>query len=70
MNEHLKNLTRKQMETLVAELQKELRSCIICGREGATAFTVSHKGFRASMLFCKPCCEKYRLPESRAEGSS
>lgn len=65
IDDALKGLTRRQLEDLRERLEKELQQCTVCGTEGAVAYTVSKKGVRASMLFCKPCFERHRLPEGR-----
>lgn len=68
----LKGLTKRQMEDLAAALAKELQECVLCGTEGAEFYLVRPRrreaGERATMLFCVPCFEKHRLPESRAKG--
>jgi hypothetical protein len=66
IDDALKDMTRRQLEDLQARIEKELRSCTLCGNEGATPYSIVHDGTRASMLFCKPCFEKHRLPEGRA----
>jgi hypothetical protein len=62
----LKGLTRRQLEDLQARIEKELQACTLCGIEGAEAYNVTRHGTRASMLFCKPCFERHRMPETRA----
>lgn len=69
MDDALKGLTRKQLEELQVRIERELRSCTLCGTEGAEAYAVSRKGTRASLLLCKPCFERHRLPEGRAISS-
>lgn len=79
----LKGLTRRQLEDLHEQIERELRTCVVCGCEGASPFRVTGKAIgtnnavRASMLFCKPCFERHRMPVTRAispdegvEGSS
>lgn len=73
MDDALKAMTKRQMEELRERLDKELQSCSICGSEGAEAYTVSKSTrgetkthIKASLLLCKPCFERIRLPESRA----
>lgn len=62
----LKGLTRRQLEDLQAQIERELQACTLCSAEGAEPYNVGRHGVRASMLFCKPCFEKHRLPETRA----
>lgn len=66
MSVDLKSLTRRQLEDLQEAITKELRACVIDDREGAESYLISRKGARASILLCKPCFEKYRLPKLRA----
>jgi hypothetical protein len=74
VTEALKGLTRRQLEELQEQIERELRACVVCGVEGATPFKVTgrisgtNNSMKASMLFCKPCVERYRLPDGRAEG--
>jgi hypothetical protein len=68
----LKGMTRRQMEEMRATLERELRSCSLCGTEGASTFRViatsgSLRGQRASLRMCLPCFEKNRLPEGRTD---
>jgi hypothetical protein len=63
----LKGLTRRQLEELAAKIALELQTCAICETEGALPYRISRKGTVASLLLCKPCFEKHRLPEGRAE---
>jgi transcription elongation factor Elf1 len=65
----LKGLTRRQLEELQERIIRELRTCTVCGTEGAEAYTVSNRHAKVSMLFCKPCFERHRLPEGRAISS-
>jgi hypothetical protein len=75
LDDALKGFTRRQLEDLGAKIAKELRTCTLCGAEGAQAYRVrprSHgAGTQAAMLFCKPCFEKHRVyPEGRAAGTT
>ena len=69
IDDALKGMTRKQLEELRERVELELQSCVLCGSEGAASYHVrggrAAKGAMAAMLFCKPCFEKYRLPETR-----
>lgn len=65
----LSSMTRRQLETLRAQVDKMLLACTVCGTEGAVAYRVvgKHSGSHsASLMLCKPCFEKHRLPEGRA----
>lgn len=66
----LKGMTKRQLEELHGKIERELRTCVLCGTEGARTFKVrdvTHSsGRHAAMRFCDPCFEKHRVPESRA----
>jgi hypothetical protein len=70
METDLSAFTRRQLEELRERIDRELLSCAIDGREGAEAYLISKKGTRASILLCKPCFERLRLPEMRAKEPS
>lgn len=67
MPELFAGMTRRQMEELRTKLDIELQSCVIDGREGAEPYAIARKGNRASIMLCKPCFERLRLPEGRTE---
>lgn len=62
----LAGLTRRELEQARSRIDVALRSCIIDGREGAEPYLVSRHGTRASLMLCRPCFERARLPEQRA----
>lgn len=64
--EAIKGLSKRQLEELADAVARELQACTLCGTEGARSYVVQATGFKVSMLFCKPCIEKNRLPEARA----
>jgi hypothetical protein len=76
LDDALDSMTRHDLERMQEEIAKRLRSCVICGSEGAEAFRVtSSRAFGggalvASILLCKPCFEKSRLPGTRVEAAS
>jgi len=66
MDDALKSLTRRQLEDLQRKIERELKACILCGSEGATAYSVWHRNTsKASLQLCRPCFEKHRLPAGR-----
>lgn len=67
IDDALEAMTRRELEALQEKIDRQLQSCVIDGREGAETYVVSRQGTRASIRLCKPCFEKLRLPESRAE---
>ena len=72
LRDALKDLSRRELEELKTEVERELVGCAVCGNEGARPLTVRFKPGKGSMIsasipFCQPCVEKHRLPESRAE---
>ena len=77
IDDALKGLTRRQLEDLQTKIALELQSCAICEAEGADHYLISGSKksvgkahIRGSILLCKPCFERVRLPESRAMSPS
>ena len=73
IDDALSSLTRRDLERLREEIDKRLVACTICGSDGAEAVRVTASkrfgtggGVGATLLICKPCFEKHRLPEGRA----
>lgn len=65
----LAGLTRRQLEDIRDRVEKQLRSCVIDDREGARPYRITggHGNAQvASIMLCKPCFERFRLPEGRA----
>lgn len=69
VDDTLAGLTRRQLEDLQEKIAKELQSCVIDGREGAIAYRVTSHSATASLMLCKPCFERYRLPKTAAKSS-
>jgi hypothetical protein len=60
-------MTKRDLEDLEEEIKRRLLSCFLCGNVGAVPWRVSGRGTVATLLICKPCFEKHRLPEGRSE---
>jgi hypothetical protein len=71
LDDALASMTKRDLEELQDEIGRRLVACLICGNEGAESWRVTGhgtaKGKVASLMICKPCFEKHRLPEGRAE---
>jgi transcription elongation factor Elf1 len=71
LSEAIKSLTRRQLQELQKQIEKELLSCIFCGTEGAVRHSLKpiqrSSGNPVVVLVCKPCFEKFRLPMSTEE---
>jgi hypothetical protein len=63
----LAGLTRRQLQELAAKIDRQLQACAIDGREGAEPYRIRRGNVDASILLCKPCFERLRLPASRAD---
>lgn len=69
IDEALDGLSRRELEALAGRITTRLAACALCGNDGAVACRVtaklpSHTTF--SLLLCRPCIERHRLPEGRS----
>lgn len=67
VDDALKNLTRRELEELRRRIDRELVVCMTCGNEGAEMVKARRGRVDAALPVCRPCFERYRLPEGRAE---
>jgi len=67
LTDALDSLTRRDLEQLQEQIARRLLTCTVCGSDGADAVRLSAHGIVASLMLCKPCLEKHRLPEGRSE---
>jgi hypothetical protein len=58
----LAGLTRRQLQELAAKIDRQLQACAIDGREGAEPYRIRRGNVAATILLCKPCFERLRLP--------
>ena len=75
VDDALDSLTRHDLERMQERIAKRLQTCLVCGGDGAEALRlVASRHFgsaaTASLMVCKPCFEKHRLPEARAAVSA
>jgi hypothetical protein len=71
LDDALSSMTRRDLEDLRGEIDRRLVLCMLCGTDGAAPFRVAGRGNDAgkvaSLMLCRPCFEKHRLPEGRSE---
>ena len=71
IDDALDSMPARDLERLRERIDRRLQSCAIDGNDGAIACRVTAKitGNTTSftLLLCRGCIEKNRLPESRAE---
>ena len=72
VDDALDSLTRHDLERMQERIAKRLQTCLVCGGDGAEALRLvparhfGSGGTTASLMVCRPCFEKHRLPEGRA----
>jgi predicted mannosyl-3-phosphoglycerate phosphatase (HAD superfamily) len=71
LDDALSSMTSRDLEELQRTITDRLARCALCSNDGAMPWKVvgqgASKGKVASLLICKPCFEKHRLPEGRSE---
>lgn len=70
----LDGLSLRELERIRELIDQRLQSCVICQTEGALAVRVGFKtpagkATFASLLLCRACLERHRLPDSRAKSA-
>lgn len=63
----LDGLSARDLEAMRLAIDARLRACAVCSEDGATAYLITHRGTRASILLCPSCFNHHRLPESRSD---
>lgn len=69
MDDALDGMDRRRLEEIKAKIEKRLQSCTLCGNDGAIPVRArtSNPSIDFSLMICRPCIEKERLPEKRSE---
>lgn len=70
VDEALDGLSRRELEELQGRVARRLQACTVCGGDGAVPCRVQAKipsEARFTLLLCRPCIERHRLPEGRSE---
>lgn len=71
IDDALDGLPARDLERLKARIEKRLQACAICGNDGAipchTRAKLTGNDTLFSLLLCRACIERHRLPVARAE---
>lgn len=71
IDDALDGMSARDLERLRTRIDKRLQACVIDGVDGAVAVSVRAKldGSQStfSLLLCRQCIERHRLPDTRAE---